>query len=169
MPQPPLLTRRGMSNSKTVRIASYRTCHNRRIAKIYPFRSLQYDLDKIPIEKVVTQPYDKISSAMQERYYTLHPNNIVRLVFGKTHPNDSPTDNVYTRAAADLKEWRSSGVLHLLPEPAFFIYSQRFIVPDSDEVRLRKGFVGLGRLEDYANKVVFPHESTLTGPKKDSL
>ena len=74
------------------------------MAKIYPFRSLQYDRDKIPIEKVVTQPYDKISKEMQERYYALHPNNIVRLVFGKTHPNDSPTNNVYTRAAADLKE-----------------------------------------------------------------
>ena len=139
------------------------------MAKIYPFRSLQYDLDKIPIEKVVTQPYDKISNAMQERYYTLHPNNIVRLVFGKTHPNDSPTDNVYTRAAADLKNWRATGVLRLLPEPAFFIYFQRFRVPGSDDVRLRKGFVGLGRLEDYANKVIFPHERTLTGPKKDRL
>jgi uncharacterized protein (DUF1015 family) len=139
------------------------------MAKIYPFRSLQYDRDKIPIENVVTQPYDKISKEMQQRYYELHPNNIVRLVFGKTHPNDSPTDNVYTRAAADLKEWRSSGVLHLLPEPGLFVYFQRFSVPDSDEVRLRKGFVGLGRLEDYANKVVFPHERTLTGPKKDRL
>jgi len=139
------------------------------MAKIYPFRSLQYDRDKIPIEKVVTQPYDKISKEMQERYYALHPNNIVRLVFGKTHPNDSTTDNVYTRAGADLKQWRSSGVLHLLPEPALFVYFQRFIVPDTDEVRLRKGFVGLGRLENYANKVVFPHERTLTGPKKDRL
>ena len=139
------------------------------MAKIYPFRSLQYDRDKIPIEKVVTQPYDKISKEMQERYYALHPNNIVRLVFGKTHPNDSPSDNVYTRAGADLKQWRSSGVLHLLPEPALFVYFQRFIVPDTDEVRLRKGFVGLGRLENYANKVVFPHERTLTGPKKDRL
>ena len=139
------------------------------MATIYPFRSLQYDRDKIPIEKVVTQPYDKISKEMQERYYALHPNNIVRLVFGKTHPNDSRSDNVYTRAGADLKQWRSSGVLHLLPEPALFVYFQRFIVPDTDEVRLRKGFVGLGRLENYANKVVFPHERTLTGPKKDRL
>src|SRR5262249_7202817 len=119
------------------------------MAKIYPFRSLQYDRDKIPIDKVVTQPYDKISKKMRERYYAFLSNNIVRLLLGKTHPNVSPTNNVYTLAASDLKEWRSSGVLHLLPEPAFFIFSQRFIVPDSDEVRLRKGFVGLGCLEDY--------------------
>ena len=27
----------------------------------------------------------------------------------------------------------------------------------------------MGQLEDYANKIVFPHERTLTGPKKDRL
>jgi len=139
------------------------------MAQIYPFRSLQYALDKIPIEKVVTQPYDKISKEMQERYYALHPNNIVRLVFGKNFSNDSPTNNVYTRAASDLKEWRRTGVLQVIPEPAFFIYFQRFTVPDNNEVRMRKGFVGLGRLEDYSSKVVFPHERTLLGPKKDRL
>jgi len=139
------------------------------MAQIYPFRSLQYALDKIPIEKVVTQPYDKISKEMQDRYYALHPNNIVRLVFGKSFPNDSPADNVYTRAEADLKEWRRRGVLQLIPEPAFFVYFQRFTVPDSNEARVRKGFVGLGRLEDYSSKIVFPHERTLMGPKKDRL
>src|SRR5262245_31272518 len=139
------------------------------MAQIYPFRSLQYALDKIPIEKVVTQPYDKISKDMQERYYAQHPNNIVRLVFGKSFPNDSPTNNVYTRSAADLNDWRRIGVLQLIPEPAFFIYFQRFTLPDTHEVRVRKGFVGLGRLEDYSSKVVFPHERTLLGPKKDRL
>jgi len=139
------------------------------MAQIYPFRSLQYALDKIPIEKVVTQPYDKISNEMRERYYALHPNNIVRLVFGKTYPNDSPTDNVYTRAGAELQEWRRAGVLQPTREPAFFVYFQRFTVPETNEVRLRKGFVGLGRLEDYSARVIFPHERTLMGPKKDRL
>src|SRR5262249_44707127 len=137
------------------------------MAKIYPFRSLRYALDRVPIEKVVTQPYDKISSEMQERYYALHPNNIVRIVCGKPSAEDSETTNVYTRAAGYLKQWRETGILQQLPEPAFFIYFQRFAVPGEDEVRIRRGFVGVGRLEDYANKVVFPHERTLSGPKKD--
>lgn len=139
------------------------------MAKIFPFRSLRYALDKVPIEKVVTQPYDKISGEMQDRYYALHPNNIIRLVYGKSGPDDSPSNNVYTRAAAYLKEWREKGILQQLPEPVFFVYFQRFTVPGENDVRLRKGFVGLGQLEDYANKIVFPHERTLTGPKKDRL
>src|SRR5207244_8187613 len=102
------------------------------MAKIYPFRSLQYALDKIPIEKVVTQPYDKISKEMQERYYAAHPNNIVRLVYGKSSPSDSAADNVYTRAAAYLRAWRQSGVFEQLPKPAFFVYFQRFTVPGSN-------------------------------------
>ena len=130
------------------------------MAKVYPFRSLRYAPDKVAIEKVVTQPYDKISSEMQQRYYGLHPNNLVRIVFGKTDASDSPQSNVYTRAAAFLKDWRSNGILQQLPEPALFACYQRFTIPDENEVRVRKGFVGLGQLEDYANKVVFPHERT---------
>ena len=139
------------------------------MAKIYPFRSLRFAPDKVSLEKVVTQPYDKISAEMQDRYYSAHPNNIVRIIFGKTEPSDSAEKNVYTRAAAYLKEWRANGILQQLPEPALFIYFQKFTVPDQKDVRIRKGFVALGQLEDYASKVVFPHERTLTGPKKDRL
>jgi uncharacterized protein (DUF1015 family) len=139
------------------------------MAKIYPFRSLQYSLNTIPIEKVVTQPYDKISKHMQEQYYAAHPNNIVRIVYGKSESNDSPSNNVYTRASAYLKEWRQNGVVQQIPQPSFFVYFQRFTVPGTNESRVRKGFVGLGQLENYSNKVVFPHERTLTGPKKDRL
>jgi uncharacterized protein (DUF1015 family) len=139
------------------------------VAKVYPFRSLRYAAGRIPIEKVVTQPYDKISSEMRDRYYALHPNNIVRIIFGKSTPADSPVNNVYTRAAAYLGQWRAAGVLEQLAEPAFFVCFQKYVVPGSGEVRLRKGFVGLGQLEDYSRKIVFPHERTLAGPKQDRL
>src|SRR5262245_3696328 len=139
------------------------------MAKIFPFRSLRYALNEVPIEKVVTQPYDKISKEMQDRYYALHPNNIVRIVLGKSTPEDTPSNNVYTRAAGHLKEWLASGVLEQLPAPAFFVYYQRFTLPGTNDIRVRKGFVGAGQLEDYKNRVVFPHERTLTGPKKDRL
>src|SRR5439155_163120 len=46
------------------------------MARIYPFNRLRYAPGGVPIEKVLTQPYDKISNEMQDRYYALHPNNI---------------------------------------------------------------------------------------------
>lgn len=35
--------------------------------------------------------------------------------------------------------------------------------------RERMGFIGLGRLEDYGKKIVFPHERTLSAPKADRI
>src|ERR1041385_5604911 len=107
------------------------------MAQVYPFRALRYALSKIPIEKVVTQPYDKISKEMQDRYYRLRPNNIIRIILGKANPDDNQSNNVYTRAAAALKEWRTAGVLEQLRDPAFFVYFQRFTIPGSPEVRER--------------------------------
>jgi len=139
------------------------------MADVYPFRGLRYNPEKISIEKVVTQPYDKISPEMQERYYALDPHNIIRIILGKVNSADSSADNVYTRAAAQLGEWRESGALMPLAAPSFVVYFQRFTIPGTQEERIRKGFIGLGRLEDYDRKIVYPHERTLSGPKQDRL
>ncbi len=139
------------------------------MAKIHPFRALQYSPGRVPIGKVVTQPYDKISPAMRDDYYASHPNNLVRILRGRSEPGDSESSSVYTRAAEYLGEWRRDGVIEQVTEPSLFAYFQRFKVPGSDETRTRKGFIGLCRLEDYANEVVFPHETTFTGPKQDRL
>src|SRR5215469_8257643 len=139
------------------------------MAKVYPFRALRYAPSKVPIDKVVTQPYDKINPAMQDRYYALHPNNIIRIILGKAAAADNPSSNVYTRAAVTLRQWREAGIIEKVPEPVLVVYFQRFAIPGTSEVRARKGFVGIAQLEDYKNKIVFPHERTLTGPKKDRL
>jgi len=139
------------------------------MAKVYPFRSLRYALSRIPVEKVVTQPYDKISKQMQDRYYELHPNNLIRIVLGRTEPGDAADNNTYTRAVRTLKDWRQAGIIERLDSPAFFVYFQRFTIPGTSEVHVRKGFVGAAKLEDYDRKIVYPHERTLTGPKKDRL
>src|ERR1700683_2231745 len=40
-------------------------------------------------------------------------------------------------------------------------------MPDSGERLVRKGFIGLGAVEEYSAGVVHRHEQTLSGPKKD--
>jgi len=139
------------------------------LAKIYPFQALRYTAQAGPLAGLVTQPYDKISPAMQARYLSLSPYNLVRLILGERKPEDNEASNVYTRAAAYLNDWTSRGVLARDAAPAIFPYFQDFTVPDTGERLTRKGFIALGAVEDYSAGVVHRHEQTLAGPKKDRL
>jgi Protein of unknown function (DUF1015) len=47
------------------------------MAHIAPFRALRYDPARVDLSKVVTEPYDKITPEMQERYYAASPHNLV--------------------------------------------------------------------------------------------
>ena len=174
------------------------------MAQIYPFRALRYDTSRVRMEDVVTQPYDKISPAMQQRYYELSPYNLIRIILGKHEPSDTePQDflpagerahNVYTRAANYLASWRKEDILREEAEPALYGYSQTYTVPDyvastpnlssrpesphsgdavegpaSSRTRERRGFIALGHLYDYADKVVYRHEQTFPKHKSDRL
>ena len=94
-----------------------------------PFRGLRYNPRRVSIEKVVTQPYDKISREMQDRYYALDPHNIIRVILGRSLEGDAADNNVYTRAAATLREWRTAGVIEPMPVSSFVACFQRFTVP----------------------------------------
>ncbi len=139
------------------------------LAKIYPFQPYRYTAQAGPLSDLVTQPYDKITPAMQAQYLARNPHNLVRVILGPKRENDTPEDNVYTRAAAYLNEWIASGVLAKEKEPAVFPYFQEFTIPDTGERKVRKGFIALGGVEDYSAKIVHRHEQTLSGPKKDRL
>ena len=139
------------------------------MARIYPFRALRYDPARVNMEDVVTQPYDKITPAMQQRYYEASPYNLVRVILGKHEPTDNETSNCYTRAAENLNAWRKDGILKEEAEPALYGYSQTYTVPHSTEVRERRGFIALGHLYDYAEKVVYRHEQTFPKHKSDRM
>jgi uncharacterized protein (DUF1015 family) len=120
---------------------------------------------------VATQPYDKITTAMQERYYNASPYNLVRIILGKRQSNDTSADNPYTRAAASFRDWRRQGILLQDPEPSIYRYVQRFsgTSPNNAVQFERQGFIALGKIEDYSSGVVFRHEQTLAKPKADRL
>ncbi|MGD0901594.1 MAG: DUF1015 domain-containing protein [Terracidiphilus sp.] len=140
------------------------------MARIYPFRAWRYNPSVVRLEDVVTQPYDKISPAMQQAYYQRSPYNLVRIILGLPELfDDEHGENVYTRAARDFRCWREQGVLIREKNPCIFAYAQRFKVPGSEIVKERRGFIALGKLHDYTDKVVFRHEQTLSKPKSDRL
>ena len=141
------------------------------MADIFPFQALRYDPSKVTPAEVVTQPYDKITPAMQDQYYAASPYNLVRVILGKPQAGDNDRENVYTRAAAFLQQWRAEGVLVPDPQPSIYLYTQTFKIPGdaSGATAERRSFIALGQVEDYDRKVVFRHEQTLSKPKADRL
>jgi uncharacterized protein (DUF1015 family) len=146
------------------------------MADIRPFPALRYNPDRVSATDVVTQPYDKITPAMQDRYYAASPYNLVRIILGKRNDGDKPGDDVYSRAAGFFQSWRTENVLVPDRLDTIYYYTQRFTVPavtvghTGPSVELeRRGFIALGRIHDYSEGVVFRHEQTHTKAKSDRL
>src|ERR1700689_5373448 len=82
-----------------------------RMADIFPFRAYRYNAALVNPAKVLTQPYDKITPAMAEKYAAASPYNLIPVEKGKSRPEDTVADNVYTRAANILDEWIRAKVI----------------------------------------------------------
>ena len=139
------------------------------MAYIAPFRALRYDQSRVKLNDTITQPYDKISAEMQEAYYQASPYNLVRIILGKKETTDRPGNDAYSRAAGAFSDWRRQGIFVQDPQPSIYLYVQRFTVPGIKTELERRGFIALGRIEDYSAGVVFRHEQTLSRPKADRL
>jgi uncharacterized protein (DUF1015 family) len=139
------------------------------MAEVYPFRAFRYNPERAPFDRVLTQPYDKISPAMQEKYYAADLHNLIAVEKGRAYPGDTPHSNVYTRAGAAIEDWIRNSIIVQDPAPSFYAYTQEYLVPGTEERRTRRGFIGAGKLEEYSAGVVFRHEHTLSGPKADRL
>ena len=139
------------------------------MANIFPFRALRYTAKAGNPADLLTQPYDKIPDALRERYYAAGPYNFVRLIKPRPERSDSADDNVYTRAAASLRQWIADGIVAEDDAPSFYPYFQEFAHPESGRTFVRKGFIGLTELAEYSEGIVHGHELTHKGPKLDRL
>jgi uncharacterized protein (DUF1015 family) len=139
------------------------------MAQVHPFHAYRYNASRVSYERVLTQPYDKISPAMQEKYYAADPHNLIAIEKGRVLPDDAPQHNVYTRAEEALESWVRDNVVLRDTASSFYGYTQEYTVPGTEQRRTRRGFIGAGKLEEYAAGVVFRHEHTLSGPKADRL
>jgi len=139
------------------------------MAQVHPFQAFRYNPQRVPFERVLTQPYDKISASMQDKYYSADPRNLIAVEKGRSYPTDGQQNNVYTRAAAALDSWIREKIVLQDPVPSFYAYTQEYAVPGTGEQRTRRGFIGAGKLEDYSAGIVYRHEHTHSGPKADRL
>jgi uncharacterized protein (DUF1015 family) len=138
------------------------------MAVIIPIRGLRFNARKVDsLADVVTPPYDVIDAAAQDCFYRRHPCNIIRLEYGKIQPGDSESDNRYTRAADDYKDWLQRNILTRESKPAIYLYEQEFTA--GGENKIRSGIICGVRLEPYEKGIVLPHEETMPKHKADRL
>lgn len=130
---------------------------------VIPFRGLRY-ADK-DLSRVTTPPYDIISPQEQKAFYEMDKDNVIRLEYGYQFPEDTDSDNRYTRAAADLRRMLDEGALVRDKEPCFYIYEEIFS-HGGKEMSL-KGIIGAVELSEFSEKKVLPHEETLSKAKAD--
>jgi uncharacterized protein (DUF1015 family) len=133
------------------------------MAEIAPFSALRFDLTRFPdAARLIAPPYDVISESERLALEQRHDRNIVRLDLPR-----GEGDAKYAHAAAELERWIADGTLKPDAQPAIYRYEQTFTYPVGGRTYVRKGFVALLKLTPFADRVVLPHEHTLSGPKVD--
>lgn len=131
-----------------------------------PFRALRYDTGRVDLARVLAPPYDVIAADDRGTLYDRDPHNAVRLELTRDVADEADTD--YGEVRETLDAWRREGVLRRDAAPALYPLRQPFQAPDGSR-GTREGFFALLHLEDYAQRIVRPHERTLAGPKADRL
>ena len=145
------------------------------MAEIQPFHGVFYDPARVNPSDVLTQPYDKITPEMRERYLQQSPYNLVQIELGKEQPSDSDSENKYTRARDLYRQWLKEGVLRKSAEPAFYWLEQTFDGEPSPRDaegsgrQTRRGLIAAVKLRRWDEGVIMPHEHTLSKPKADRL
>lgn len=136
------------------------------MAEVIPFRGVVYNTDIVTdLAAVSTPPYDVISPEEQAAFYAAHPENVIRLILGKTGDADSPTDNRYTRSARDYEDWLRKGVLVQDQAPAFYLTTVEFAA--AGRSLKRYGLIARVRLEPFDKGIILPHETTFSKVKTD--
>ena len=137
------------------------------MATVRPFRGLRYSDQAGSIADLVAPPYDVISPSEREEYASKNSHNVVNLTLPVQNDDDRSKFVKYARSAAQLEEWRRSGVLELEPAPSFYRYTQTFKVPGIEQKFTRTSLFVLLKVEPYSQGIVLPHEQTFPKHKED--
>jgi len=124
--------------------------------KILPFRGYRYNPEIIGrLDDVISPPYDQFKEGLDDLLFARHRYNMAHLIVNKETLADTETSNRYTRSCALLDSWLEQRVFVQDPKPSFYPYFQRYETAGSSKTR--KGFIALGEVTDYAQKIVLPH------------
>lgn len=138
------------------------------MAEIDSFLGVHYNQRKVKdLADVICPPYDIITPQMQQELYQRNEYNFVRLEHNRELPQDTTTDNKYTRSAAVLERWLAQKVLVADKNPSIYLHDHYF--HHNGRKYRRRGVIASVRLQEWADNVVRPHEGTLAEYTSDRL
>ena len=128
------------------------------MAQIKAIKALRYTKKAGEISDNVCPPYDIISDQERAALIKKSPYNLVEL--------ELPVgENRYDNAGKKLSDWIESGILKRDDKDGIFVYRERFYVKGKEYVFT--GLICLVKLYEFSEKVVLPHEETLSKAKTD--
>ena len=133
------------------------------MALVIPFHGLHYndELLKKEAEKLLAPPYDVVDSSLRDQIASLSPYNIFNLELPKGG------EEKYQKAAKLFEDWKQAGILVQDNDCAIYPYTIQF--EHQGTQFLRKGFIGLVRLEEWESGIIRPHEQTFEQVTSDRL
>ena len=134
------------------------------MAEVRTFRGLIYNPKIIEnLADVISPPFDTISKDLQQELYARHPYNIVRLEL----PIENPGENKYLEARDALNEWIDRRILIPYERDSLYFCEKTYEINGTR--RILRGFFAIVKLEPFENRIILPHEFTLSKPKEDRL
>ncbi len=128
------------------------------MALVKGFRGMRYTEKAGNIADLVSPPYDIISPEQRKTLMERSPYNIVQL--------ELPVgEDKYIKASELYRQWISDGILKQDEKDSIYIYEMCFTV--NHLRRNVKGMICAVRLEEFEDRVILPHEYTLSKAKTD--
>ena len=130
------------------------------MAVVKPIKALRFTEKAGDIANCVCPPYDIISESEREALINRNEYNVVRL--------ELPVgEDRYNDAGRILNNWLNEGILARDEEAGIYVYREEFNVAGKDYCLT--GMICLVELCEFSERVILPHEETLTKAKQDRL
>ena len=133
------------------------------MARFEPFPAIRYDLDRVPLDRVIAPPYDVIDDAQRAELVSRHERNSVRIDL----PVDEGGQDRYVVARSLLDGWLGDGTLVVDDQPTFTVYRMSY-VDDAGRPQHTTGVIGALELSPPGVDIL-PHEHTTPKAKSDRL
>ena len=134
---------------------------------VRPFKGIRYSALAGDQSELICPPFDVISPEHQADLFRRSRHNMVNLELPQTQPNDTETNNRYSRAGGFFSQLQESGILEREKESSLYLIRHTFEF--EGQVVQRLGILACVRLEELDIGNILPHEETRPGPKVDRL